>query len=130
DWAGTLNINLPISISDMIFGWAKVREHRAQYRETTLKHAETEDQIEMQVREAFTKYRFWQGELAPRDQSLQRIQMLVESMRKRGTEGYERVVAERTLLETRIRYIEAVHGHLAALAELEQAVGHPLTSEL
>ncbi len=129
DWAGTLNISLPVSISDMLFGWAKVREHRAQYRQATLKHAETADQIQLQVRDAYTQYRFWQNELAPREQSLQRLTGLVESLRKRTTDGYERVTAEKTLLEARLRYFDAVRGHLDALASLERAVGHPLASE-
>ena len=36
NWAGTLNVNLPVNISDIVFGWAKVRERRAQYRQATL----------------------------------------------------------------------------------------------
>lgn len=129
NWAGTLNVTLPVSISDMLFGMAKVREHRAQYRQATLKHAETADQIQMQVRDAYTEYDFWQNELAPREQALQRLAPLVESLRKRGVEGYERVMAERTFLEARLRCQAAVRGHLRALASLERAVGHPLTSE-
>ncbi|MFA5975967.1 MAG: TolC family protein [Elusimicrobiota bacterium] len=128
NWAGTLNINLPVSISDMIFGWAKVREHRAQYRQATLKHAETADQIQMQVREAYTRYRFWQEELSPREQTLRRLEPVMESLRRQGVQGYERLIAERTFLEACLRYHEAIRGHLNALASLEQAVGHPLTS--
>src|SRR5204863_4082124 len=48
DWVGTLNINVPLSFSNLFFGWAKVREHKAQYRQATLKHAETSDQIQLQ----------------------------------------------------------------------------------
>jgi outer membrane protein TolC len=129
DWAGTLNINVPLSISDLFYGWAKVRERKAQYRQATLKHAETSDQIQLQVREAYTKYRFWQGELSPRETEYQRAQSLVGSLRHKGAAGLERVEAERYLSASHVRYQEAVHGHLMALAALERAVGHSLTSE-
>jgi len=33
NWAGTVNVNLPISVSDIVYGWAKVRERRALYRQ-------------------------------------------------------------------------------------------------
>lgn len=129
NWAGTLNINLPISISDMIFGFAKVRERRALYRQATLKHAETADQIQLQVRHAFTQFQFWQNELTPREQSFKRISQLVDELRKRGGDTSDWVEAERQRVEARLRYLEAVHGHLSALASLERAVGHSLTHE-
>jgi outer membrane protein len=129
DWAGTLNINVPLSVSDVFFGWAKVREHKAQYRQATLKHAETSDQIQLQVRQAYTKLTFWQGELGPREADYQRFQTLVESLRNKGAGGLERLEGERLLLGAKLRYQEAVHGHLSALAALEQAVGHTLTTE-
>ena len=63
DWAGTLNVNLPLAVGDMFYGRSKVRERKAQYRQATLKHADTADQVQMQVRQAYNKYRFWQDEL-------------------------------------------------------------------
>ena len=66
NWAGTLNIHLPVSITDMFFGWAKVRERRAQYRQATVKHADASDQVEKQVRDAYLAYRYWQDEMDPR----------------------------------------------------------------
>ncbi len=129
NWVGTLNVNLPVSISDMFYGFAKVREHRAEYRQATLKHAETEDQIQMQVRQAFMKYRFWQDELLPREQAWKRLEDMVSPLHKGEGNSFERAEAERMLLEARLRFEEAVHGHLAALAALEGAVGHPLNNE-
>ena len=41
----------------------------------------------------------------------------------------ERFEAERIVMEARIRFLEAVHGHLASLAMLERAVGKPLDEE-
>ncbi len=125
NWAGTVNVNLPVSLSDMFYGWAKVRERRAQYRQATLKYAETSDQIQMQVRQAYMKYRFWQNELSPRENELRRIQSLVESVRGGAL---ERVRAKRLWVASKLRYLEAVHGHLTALAELERAIGHPLNT--
>jgi outer membrane protein TolC len=130
NWAGTLNVNLPVSISDMFYGWAKVRERRAQYRQATLKHAETEDQIQLQVREAYTKYRFWQDELPTREKDFRRLEKMVESLREGRKSTVERVMAERLLTESRLRYQEAIHGHLSALAAIEKAVGHPISGDL
>lgn len=129
NWAGTLNINLPVSISDMFYGWAKVRERRAQYRQATLRHAETSDQIQLQVREAYTKYRFWQAELVPREETHRRLGRLVQSLRKKNGSAFEQAQAERVLLEAQIRYEQAVHGHLSALTSLERAVGRGLEQD-
>lgn len=129
NWAGTLNVNLPISISEIVFGFAKVRERRALYRQATLKHVETADQIQMQVREAFARYQFWQGELGPREQSFKRIDGLVTELKRAGGGPADWVVAQRQLIESRLRFHNAVHAHLTALANLERAVGHSLNSE-
>jgi outer membrane protein TolC len=129
NWAGTLNVNLPVSISDLVFGWAKVRERRAQYRQATLKHAEVADQIQLQVRQAYDRYQFWQEELTPRQQSLERLQSLASALRKESSRTSERLEAQRIVTEARLRYLEAVHGHLTALASLERAVGKPLNEE-
>jgi outer membrane protein TolC len=129
NWAGTLNVNLPVSISDLFYGWAKVRERRAEYRQAILKHAEVEDQIQLQVRQAYDSCLFWQGELSPRQQSLMRMQDLLSAMHKRKVAPAELLEAERIVMEAKIRFLEAVHGHLAALASLERAVGRPLNEE-
>ena len=110
NWVGTLNVNLPVSISDIVYGWAKVRERRAQYRQATLKRAEVEDQIQLQVREAYDRYQFWQNELSPRQQSLERMENLLASLQKQKVGPVERLEAERIVMEARIRFLEAVHG--------------------
>ena len=129
NWAGTLNINLPVSVSDMVYGWAKVRERRALYRQATLKHAEVADQVQLQVRQAYDKCQFWQGELAPRQEALRRMQFLLAALERQKGRLVERLEAERIVMEAKVRYLEAVHGHLAALAAVEQAVGKPLNEE-
>ena len=129
EWAGTLNFNVPLSFSNLFFGWAKVRERKAQYRQATLKRADTDDQIQLQVRQAFTRYRFWQSELTPRENEYRRAQKISEPLRDKGA-TLDRLEGESFMLETRVRYLEAVHGHLDALVSLERAVGHSLTPEL
>jgi outer membrane protein TolC len=129
DWAGTLNINLPVNVSDLVFGWAKVRERRALYRQATLKHAEVSDQVQLQVRQAYDQVKFWQNELAPRQESLQRLESISAELEKQHAPLAERLEAERIVMEARIRFLEAVHGHLSALATLERAVGKALGDE-
>ncbi len=129
NWAGTLNVNLPLSISDIVYGWAKVRERRAQYRQATLKHAEVSDQVQLQVRQAYDKIQFWQAELAPRQESLRRLETILSQLNHAKSRTAERLEAERIVMEAKIRFLEAVHGHLASLAMLERAVGKPLDEE-
>ncbi len=129
NWAGTLNINLPVSISDIVYGWAKVRERRAQYRQATLKHSEVADQIQLQVRQAYDQCQLWQEELAPRQDSLRRMSALLDELIRQRDSSNHVVEAERMVLEARLRHLEAVHGHLSALASLERAVGKPLDEE-
>jgi outer membrane protein TolC len=129
DWAGTLNVSLPVSISDMFYGWAKIRENKAQYRQAALKYAETSDQVQWQVRQAYSDYRFWQNELTPRQQEYQRLQGLVAALRQRGTTELDRAQAEQMVVDAHLRYEEAVHGHLVAIADLETAVGHSVGTE-
>jgi len=129
NWAGTVNVNLPVSVSDIVYGWAKVRERRALYRQASLKHAEVADQVQLQVRQAYDQCQFWQEELAPRQDSLRRVESLVAALERQGGRATERLEAQRIVMEARIRFLEAVHGHLASLAALERAVGKPLNEE-
>lgn len=126
NWAGTLNINLPVSISDIVYGWAKVRERRALYRQASLKHAEVSDEVQRQVRQAFDTAILWQGELSPRQESYSRMESYLRALSKQKGRASESLEAERMVLESKMRYLEAVHGHLSALASLERAVGKPL----
>lgn len=127
NWAGTLNINLPLSVSDMIFGWAKVKERKAQYRQATLHHAETMDLIEKQVREAYADVRFWQDELPLRDEERRRLHALKGDVATARASGAEQLEALYLATESDARYFEAVHGHLWSLAALERATGRSLS---
>jgi outer membrane protein TolC len=130
NWAGTLNVNLPISISDLFFGWAKVRERRAQYRQATLRHSETADQIQLQVRQAYSKYSFWQKELAAREATYRRIERMAKPALGESANVLQRTMGERLVVEARLRFEDAIHGHLSAIAELERAVGHSISGDM
>jgi len=126
NWAGTLNVSLPVSISDLLFGWAKVKERKAQYRQATVRHAETSDFIEKQVRQAFSDYQFWQDEMPRREEDLQRMQKLAKETGFSNLAAADQWEAQNYLVDSELRYLEAVHGHLWALAALERAVGRDL----
>jgi hypothetical protein len=81
------------------------------------------------VRQAYDQCQFWQGELSPRQESLRRMQSLLAALERQGARTTERLEAERIVMEAKIRFLEAVHGHLSALASLERAVGKPLNEE-
>jgi len=57
------------------------------------------------------------------------LEDMVSPLRQGRGNSFERAEAEHLLLEARLRYEEAIHGHLTALAALEGAVGHPLNNE-
>jgi outer membrane protein TolC len=126
NWTGTLNINLPVSFSDMFFGWAKVRERRAQYRQATVKHADAADQVEKQVREAYLTYRYWEDEMDPRAEELKRAQALIDAANQETINAADQLDLLRLRTDAEVRNLQASHGHLWAKAALEKAVGHPL----
>ena len=126
NWTGTLNIDLPVSFSDMFFGWAKVRERKAQYRQATLKHADASDQVEKQVRDAYLTYVHWQDEMPQRTEELKRAHALEKEADGASLSAADRLALIRLVADAEVRYLEAVHSHLWAKAALEKAVGHPL----
>jgi len=127
NWFGTLNIHLPVSISDMVFGWAKVRERRAQYRQAVVRRADASDQIEKQVREAYSQFLYWQNELQPREEELKRLDRWASESSGAGrATPSERLELSRLRADMKIAYLQAVHGHLWSQAALERAVGHSL----
>lgn len=133
NWAGTVNVNLPFSISDAFYGWARVRERRAQYRQASLRKTNQSDNVHYQVRQAYQEYRFWQEELGIRGDEQHRMDALAETLwirwKSRAVDTADLAQAERLRLEAHVRYREAVHGHLIALAMLERAVGRPLAGD-
>jgi|GEM_PF-1020250 len=126
NWAGTLNIHLPVSISDMFFGWSKVRERRAEYRQATLKHADASDQVEKQVREAYLTYTYWQDETVPRNEDLSRVQALEHDVEHEALGAADRLDLLRLMADAQVRSLQTLHGQLWSRAALEKAVGHPL----
>ena len=63
--------------------------------------------------------------------SIDFLKIDVEGAELRVMDGAPQALAraERIVMEARIRFLEAVHGHLSALAALERAVGKPLDEE-
>ena len=87
------------------------------------------DQVQLQACQAYDKCQFWQMELAPRQESLRRVEGLMAQLKEQKTRSADRLEAEDIVAEAKIRFLEAVHGHLSALAALERAVGKPLGEE-
>jgi len=126
NWFGTLNVHLPVSVTDMIFGWAKVRERRAQYRQALVRRADVSDQIEKQVREAYLQYEHWQNELKPRRDEWDRVEGLLKESERTRLSALDTLTLARLQAQAVMAYEQAVHGHLWSLCAIERAVGHSL----
>lgn len=130
NWAGTLNIHVPLSIADMFFGWAKVRERRAQFRQATLRKADAADQVEKQVRDSFAQLGYWEAEVPARRAAVREMQELSQAVASDAQAPLsERLEARRIQTELELGYEEAAHGYLWALAALEKAVGRSLDDQ-
>jgi outer membrane protein len=106
NWNATINFNLPIF--DGWASWARIKQRKSQLREGTIKRAQIEDQIRLEVRTAFLDYGFW----------LKRAQDLAvrEDLKKTQEEN----------LNTVINWLDAVEKALASHSALEWSVGRAL----
>jgi len=125
NWVATLNVSLPIF--DGFSSRARIRQSRIQANQNQIFKAEIEDQINREVREAFVDFQFWQSEMAIREQELKNLEASISSGAS-GKNVMDRIRAEESILEARLSYWEAVHGHILAVARLEKAVGKTLTT--
>lgn len=133
NWAATVYINLPLSVSDLYFGWSRTRERRAHYRQTRIQRAALEDAIELEVRQAFADCQFWHQEVGPREGAVRRMESLQQLLRQRFEHGVVPVAdvvrGERLLLEARLRVVQSRYEQTVAIITLERAMGRSLPVE-
>ncbi|MBI3292544.1 MAG: TolC family protein [Elusimicrobia bacterium] len=141
NWAATVYINLPLSVSNIYFGWTRTRERRAQYRQTRVQRAALEDAIELEVRQAFADCQFWHQEKVRREEAVRRLSNWQEAVTKKwpmkagqplrgsGVSAADVAQGERRLLEARLRALQALHGQTLAVVSLEHAMGRSFQGE-
>jgi outer membrane protein len=122
-WHATLNVSLPIF--DGFSSRARIRQARYQAEQNRLMRGQLEDKIETEVRDAFAEVTYWQSEMSLRRDEMSRARRAVKDLS--GSKNInDRASAESWALEAGQAYWESVHGHLVALARLENSVGRSL----
>jgi outer membrane protein len=115
-WSATLNVSLPIF--DGFSSRSRIRQRRARANQSRIQKAETEDRVNLEVREAYADAVHWTEERQRREKDLE--------TRPAPAGALERARAAAWRLEAEEAYWQAVHGQRVALAKLEKAVGRPL----
>ena len=122
NWEATVGLRIPFSFD---FG-AQIRQKRAEKRQGEIKRAETQDQVRLEVRQAYAHMSFWQNEWPQREREFVRLRTLTEAA-PAGSKSLEPLRAQSALLDAQERFLTSVKEHLIARARLERAVGRTLT---
>lgn len=118
-WAGTVDLNLPFSFSS----WSKIRMRRSEQRQGYLKRVQLQDQIRLEVREAYQELTHWRQEKVKREEEWKEMSQLAQAFLARGGSASEVLEARRRWLEAKSEYREALHSLLISRASLERVTG-------
>lgn len=122
NWDATIGLRLPISYDF----FSQLQQRRAEQRQGQIKRAELQDQVKLDVREAWQSLQFWQGEWERRREAWEDAQRLYAAAAKVPGPALTRVRALKALADSETRALQSIVEHLLAKASLERAVGRPL----
>lgn len=106
---------------------SQISQRKAEQKKSTLRRAQIEDKIRVQVASSFEELRFWQEEVLSRQDTYKQLTSLLQRAEKTGaTAGLAPLQALQSYADTAHNYLEAVRQNLTAKAELEWAVGQDL----
>lgn len=125
NWNATLSLNFPIF--DGWAGWARVRQKRAQREQGRYRKAQKKDAVHMEVRRAFSSYKYWHAQIQPREKDLKKSRGLISTLREDYIGGDissdEFLDALVKLAEIEVRYLKSIKEEVIAYAKLEKATG-------
>lgn len=124
NWAATINLNLPLF--DGFSTLSRIRQSRNLAQVGRVKKAKLQDQVQLEVRQAYQECRHWQEELVIRDNERQRVENLMASTSRDKVSLSEWLNLRSWALDAHIHENQAIYEQLVARAKLERAVGHPL----
>ena len=105
----------------------QISQRKAEQKKSTLRRAQIEDKIRVQVTSSFEDLRFWQEEVLARQAVYNQLTALLQRAEKTGaTAGLAPLQALQSYAHTAYDYLDAVRQNLTAKAELEWAVGQDL----
>jgi hypothetical protein len=120
-----LGIKLPFAYDY----WSQVAQKKAEQRQGEIRRAELQDQVRLEVRQAYEDLQYWQKEWPQRQDHYQSLLALYNEARRQGKEtgqALEEAKALEQILEQKLSLLDAVTKDLLARAKLERAVGREL----
>jgi len=124
NWNATVNLNLPLF--DGFSTLSRIRQSRYQAELGRVKKAKLQDQVQLEVREAYQECLHWQEELKTREEEVNRLLNLSSSYARNSVPLNEWLQFRSWFLDTQIHHHEAIYQQLVARAKLERAIGHQL----
>lgn len=118
----TLALKLPLGYDYA----SQIKQKRAEQRQTILKQAEIEDQIRIEVAQAYNKLMFWQEEAKSRQAAWEEISQEMAKLNFNNMTKEEAVKVYEYYYKSGVEYLEGIRQHLIALAKLELAVGQDI----
>lgn len=122
NWDATIGIKLPLSYDY----FTEIRRKKAEQRQGQLKRAALQDQVRLEVRQAYDDLQHWQAEWPRREARYRKVQTLYDGVSAAAGAPLSRVRALTGLLDLRLSYLTASMEHILARARLERAVGREL----
>ncbi|MBN1621523.1 MAG: TolC family protein [Endomicrobiales bacterium] len=107
NWSATINLNVPIF--DGWASWARIKQRKLKVREGKIYRVEIEDKIRLEVRHAYLDYNYWRERMSGLESEKS---TLVDTEKK---------------LNNRIVWLDTIKDLLFSHAELEKAIGKPLS---
>ena len=123
NWDATLGMKLPFAYDY----WSELTKKRAEQRQGDISRAELQDQVRLEVREAFSDLMFWQNQYPILSDEYKKMRSLYERASQSPGKTLLKIRALSSLLGIQTAYLKAVTQHLLAKAKLERAVGREIT---
>ena len=106
---------------------SQIAQKKAEQEKSSLRRAQIEDKIRVEVTRSFEEMRFWQDEVLARQRNYNTLTDLFQKAKKSGTkQGLAPLQAVQAYAQTAYDYLDALRQNLIAKAELEWAVGQDL----
>lgn len=118
----TLALKLPLGYNYA----SQIKQKRAEQRQTILKQAEIEDQIRIEVAQAYNKFVFWQTEAQNRQTTWEDISKDIKKINFTDMSKEEAIKVYEYYYKAGVDYLEGIRQYKLAIAALELAVGQDI----
>lgn len=122
NWDATIGIKVPLAYDFL----TQVKQKQAEQRQGTLKRAELQDRVRLEVRQAYENMLYWQREFPLRESHYLALKKLYDKASGAPGAALSRLRASKRLSDARLAHLESVTEHILAVAKLEWAVGRAL----